>query len=118
MQGVYPGQYLSLLCCSISTYRCADLHVELARGIPVVHGIEGGDFVDTHWRHLQYPRNLVHDADARESMLALSEIEERHDGGLLVLGRVPGDNLLDKLLVLGGEFEGDVGIVLRCVAVL
>jgi hypothetical protein len=92
--------------------------VELARGIPVVHGIEGGDLIDTHWRHLQYPRNLIHDADARKAMLALSEVEERHYGGFLVLRRVPRDNLLDKLLVLGGELEGDFGIVFRRVAVL
>jgi hypothetical protein len=92
--------------------------VELARGVAVVHGVEGGDLVDTHGRHLQYPRHLVHDADAREAMLALSEVEERHHGGLLVLGRVPGDNLLDELLVLRRELEGDFGIVLRCIAVL
>jgi hypothetical protein len=92
--------------------------VELARGIAVVHGVEGRDLVHTHWRHFQYPRNLVHDADACEAVLALAEVEERHDGGLLVLGRVPRDNLLDELLVLGGELEGNFRIVLRCVAVL
>jgi hypothetical protein len=92
--------------------------VELARGISVVHGVEGGDLVDTHGRHLQYARHLVHDADAREAVLALSEVEERHDGSLLVLRRVPGDNLLDELLVLRRELKGDFGIVLRRVAVL
>jgi hypothetical protein len=92
--------------------------VEFTRGAPVVHGVEGSDLVHTHWWHLQYPRNLVHDADACESVLALTKIEEWHDGGLLVLGRIPGDDLLDELQVLGGELEGDVGIVLRCVAVL
>jgi hypothetical protein len=118
MHGVCSGQPLSLLYCSVSTYRCADLHVELARGIPVVHGVKGGDLVDTHGRHLQYPRYLIHDADAREAMLALSEVEERHHGGLLVLRRVPRDNLLDELLVLRRELEGDFGIVLRRIAVL
>jgi hypothetical protein len=92
--------------------------VEFTRGAPVVHGVEGSDLVHTHWWHLQYPRNLVHDADACESVLALTKIEEWHDGGLLVLGWIPGDDLLDELQVLGGELEGDVGIVLRCVAVL
>jgi hypothetical protein len=103
---------------NFGTYRCADLDVELARRIPVVHGIEGGDLVDTHWGHLQYPRDLVHDADAGEAVLALAKIEERHDGGLLVLGRIPGNNLLDELLVLRTELEGDARIVLRCIAVL
>lgn len=92
--------------------------MELARGIPVVHGVECRDLVHTHWRHLQYPRHLIHDADACEAVLALAEVEERHDGGLLVLGRVPRDNLLDELLVLGGELERYLRIVFRRVAVL
>ena len=92
--------------------------MELARRIPVVHGVEGGDLVDTHWGHFQYPRNLIHDADAGEAVLALAEVEERHDGGLLVLGRVPRDNLLDELLVLRRELEGNVRIVLGRIAVL
>jgi hypothetical protein len=92
--------------------------MELARGVAVVHGVESSDLVYTHWWHLQYPRNLVHDADACESVLALAKVEEWHNGGLLVLGRVPGDNLLDELQVLGCELEGDVRIVLGCIAVL
>ena len=92
--------------------------MELAHGVAVVHGIERRHFVDTHWWHLEYPRNLVHDADAAESVLALSEVEERHDGGLLVLGGVTGDDFLDELLILRREFEGNLGIVLGRVAVL
>jgi hypothetical protein len=69
----------------VSTYRCADLDVELARGVPVVHGVERGDLVYTHGWHLQYPCNLIHDADTGEAMLALAEVEQRHDGGFLVL---------------------------------
>jgi hypothetical protein len=92
--------------------------VEFACRIPVVHGVERSNLVYTHGRHLQDPCNLVHDADAGESVLALTEVEKRHDGGLLVLGRVPRDNLLDELLVLGGELEGDIRIVFRCIAVL
>ena len=102
----------------VSTHSCADLDVELAHGVPVVHGVEGRNLVYTHWWHLQYPRNLVHDADAAESVLALSEVEERHDGGLLVLGGVSGDNLLDEFLILWCKFEGNFEVVLRRVAVL
>jgi hypothetical protein len=92
--------------------------VEFACRISIIHGVECSDLVDTHGWHLQYPRNLVHDTDAGESMLALAKVEKRHYGGLLVLRRVPGDDLLNELLVLGGELEGDFGIVLRRVAVL
>ena len=92
--------------------------MELARRVPVVHGIEGRDLVHTHGGHVQYPRNLVHDADACETMLALAEVEERHHGGLLVLRRVPGDDLLDELLILRGELEGDFGVVFRRIAML
>jgi hypothetical protein len=92
--------------------------VELAHGVPVVHGVESRNFVYTHRGHLQYPRNLVHDADAAESVLALSEVEERHYGGLLVLRGVPGDDLLDEFLILWGELEGDFEVILRRVAVL
>lgn len=51
-------------------------------------------------------------------MLSLSEVEKRHDSGLLVLRGVPGDDLLDELLILGRELEGDVQIILRSVAML
>lgn len=92
--------------------------MEFASRVSVVHGIKRGDLVHTHGWHLQYPRDLVHDADACESMLALTEVEEWHDSGLLVLRRVPGDNLLDELFILGSEFEGYVCVVFRSIAVL
>lgn len=101
-----------------SAYRRANLNVEFARRIPIVHGVECGDLINTHGRHLQYPRDLVHDTDAGESVLALAKVEERHHGGLFVLRGVPGYDLLDELLVLGRELEWDVRIVLRCIAVL
>ena len=100
------------------SYRCADLDVVLAHRGPVVHCVEGGDLVDTHWWHLQYPRNLVHDADAAEAVLALAEVEQRHDGGLLVVGGVPRDDFLDELLILRRKFERDRRVVLGRVAVL
>lgn len=59
--------------------------------IAVVHGIESGDLVDAHRGHLQDPRNLVHNADARPAVvLTLTEVEEGHDGGFLVLAWVAG----------------------------
>ena len=101
-----------------STYCCADLDVELANRVPVVHGVESGNLVYSHWRHFQYPRHLVHDAYAAEAVLALSEIEERHDGSLFVLRGVPGHNFLDELLILRRELEGDVEVVFGGVAML
>lgn len=118
MQGVYVLSAFVGPLIAVRSYRCADLNVVLAHGGPVVHGVEGRDLVYTHGRHLQYPRNLVHDANACESMLSLSEIEERHNGGLLVVGGVSRDNLLDELLILGTEFEGNRRVVLRAIAVL
>ena len=101
-----------------STHSCADLDVELAHWVPVVHGVESRNFVHTHWRHFQYPRNLIHHADAAESVLALSQVEERHYGGLLVLRGVSGDNLLDEFLILWRELEGNFEVILGRVAVL
>ena len=118
MQGVCHLSIRAQIPHSVCPYRCADLDVVLAHGGPVVHCVESRNLVDTHGRHLQYPRNLVHDADAGESVLTLAEIEERHNGGLLVVGGVSRDNLLDELLILFGELERDRRVVLRAVAVL
>lgn len=51
-------------------------------------------------------------------MLTLSEIQQRHDRGLLVLAWVSAQDLLNEPLVLCIEFEGNRGIVLGGVAVL
>lgn len=103
---------------SIPTYRGAALDVEAADGLAVVHGVEGGDLVNTHGRHLEEASDLVHDANAGEAVLALAQIEQRHDGGLLVLAGVAGEDLLDELLILLVELEGYRGIVLGSVSVL
>lgn len=100
------------------TYRRADLDVELAHGVAVVHCVEGGDLVDAHGRHLEQAGDLVHDADGGEAVLALAEVEDGHDGGLLVLRGVALEDLGDDGLILGVELEGDVGVVLGGVAVL
>lgn len=100
------------------TYGCAGLDKVLAHRCPVVHGIERGHLVDSHWRHLKDACDFVHDADAGETMLALAEIKQRHHGGLLVLWRVSLEDLGYDGLILGCEFERDGGVVVGCVSVL
>lgn len=82
-------------------------------GLSVVHGVESGNLVDTHGRHFQSACDFVHDADAAEAVLALTEIEQGHDGSLLVLRRVSAEDFLNELLILGVELERDVEVVLR-----
>ena len=103
---------------SDNTYSRAGLDEELANRCPVVHGVEGGDLVDTLGRHFETAGDLVHDADAGEAVLALTEIEKGHNGGLLVLGRVALEDLGNDGLVLLVELEGDVRVVVVGVAVL
>ena len=102
----------------LGAYGGADLHKVLADGLAVVHGVEGCDLVDAHWGHLENAADLIHDADAGEAVLALAKVEQGHDGGLLVLGRIPLEDLIDDLEVLLGELERDARVVLRLVAVL
>jgi hypothetical protein len=51
-------------------------------------------------------------------VLALTEVQQGHDGALLVLGRVALEDLIDDLEVLLGELERDGRVVVRLVAVL
>lgn len=51
-------------------------------------------------------------------MLALAQVQQRHDCGLLVLWWVPLEDLGDDGFILGGKFEGDAGVVVGCVSVL
>lgn len=90
----------------------------LPNRIPIIHGIKRRHLINSHRRHLQDPRHLVHHAQTSESCLSLSQVEERHDGGFLVLGWVARQDLFDDGLVLGGELEGDGGVVFGGVAVL
>ena len=82
-----------------------------ADGSAVVHGVECGDLVNSHGRHLEYLGHLVHDADARVAVLPLAEVEEGHDGCFFVLAGVSGEDFLDEAFVLGVEFEGDRWVV-------
>jgi hypothetical protein len=99
-------------------YGRADLDKVLADGLAVVHGVECCDFVNAHGGHLEHAGDLVHDADAGETMLALAKVEQGHDGGLLVLGRVALEDLIGDLEVLLGELEGEGRVVVRLVAML
>jgi hypothetical protein len=49
-------------------------------------------------------------------VLALAQVQEGHDGTLLVLGRVAFEDLIDEFHVLLGELERDRGVVARLVA--
>lgn len=100
------------------TYRCADLDKELAHGGSVVHGVKGRNLVDAHRGHLEHAGDLVHDADAGEAVLALAEVEQGHDGALLVLGGVSLEDLGNDGLILLVELEGDFGVVVGGVSVL
>lgn len=102
----------------VCTYRRTGLDEELAHGGAVVHGIEGSDLVDAHGGHLEDAGDLVHDADAGKAVLALAQVEDRHDGGLLVLRRIALEELGDDGLILRREFEGDLGVVVGRVSVL
>ena len=51
-------------------------------------------------------------------MLALPQIQQGHDGSLLVLGRVALEDLIDKFEVLLGEGERKARVVGGFVAVL
>ena len=51
-------------------------------------------------------------------MLALAQIQQRHDSSLFVLGRVALEDLIDKFEVLLGELERKARVVGGLVAVL
>lgn len=88
----------------------ADLDKVLADGLAVEHGVEGGDLVDAHWGHLEEFCDVVHNGDGSPALvLALAEVEEGDDGGLLVLRGVVGDDFLCTGEVVGSELERDLG---------
>lgn len=100
------------------TYSSANLNMIFPNRIPIIHRIKSRHLIDSHRRHLEDSRNLIHDAQARKTCLALTEIEKWHHSGFLVLWWVAGEDLFDDGLVLGGEGEGNGGVVLGGVAVL
>jgi len=101
-----------------NTYRCASLQVVLPNGVSIVHSIEGGNLIHTHWRHLQQPCDLIHNAQAAESMLSLSEIQQGHHGCLFVLRGVAFQDLINEPVVLLCELEGNACVVLGGISML
>jgi hypothetical protein len=51
-------------------------------------------------------------------MLSLSEIQKGHHSCLFILGRVAFQDLIDELVILLCELEGNAGIVLRGISML
>jgi len=100
------------------TYCGADLDKVLADRLAVVHGVEGRDFVNAHRGNLEHASNLIHDADTSVAVLALAKVEQGHDGGLLVLGRITLKDLIDEGEVLLGELEREGRVVGRLITVL
>lgn len=92
--------------------------MEFADRRPVVHSVEGSDLVDSARRHFEDAGDLVHDGDRGEAVLALAQVEQGHDGGLLVLGRVPLEDLGHERLILRVELKRDVRVVVGGVSVL
>ena len=92
--------------------------MKLAHGGSVVHSVKGRNFVNSHRGHLEQSGNLVHDANTGETVLSLSEIEERHASGLLVLRGVSLEDLGNDGLIFLIELEGDIGVVVWGISVL
>ena len=90
-----------------ATYGRTSLDVESPDRISVVHCIKRGYLVHPHGGHLQQPGDFIHDADAREAVLPLTQIQQGHHGGFLVLRRVPFEDLGNEFLVDGIELERD-----------
>ena len=67
----------------------AELNKILSHLCSIEHGVEGGDFVDSCWSHVDNVSNLVHGGDGQPTaMLALGQVEERDNAGLFVIGGV------------------------------
>lgn len=92
--------------------------MEFPHWLPVVHGVEGGDFVDAHRRNLEDARYFVHDADGGVPVLSLTKVEEGHHGCSFVLWWIAFEDLRDECFILGGEFEGNGRVVFGGVAML
>jgi hypothetical protein len=77
---------------------------------PVEHGVERRDFVHSHGLHFEQLRHVVHNADARPSLvLSLAEVEEGNGGCLLVLWWIMCDDFIGAFKVLRCELERNLG---------
>ena len=91
----------------VGAYRRTSLQMIPPNRRPIIHRIKRRHLINPHRRHLQPPRHLVHDAQAREAVLPLPEVEQGHDGGFLVLRRVAFEDFGDEFFAEVVEFEGD-----------
>ena len=81
---------------------------------PVEHGVERRYFVHSHGLHFEQLRHVVHNTDARPSLvLSLADIEEGNDGRLLVLWWIMRDDFIGALKVLRCELERNLGEGMR-----
>ena len=98
--------------------RGACLEMEPANRRPVVHCVKGSNLVDAHWGHLQDPPDFIHNANAREAMLPLSQVKKRHYRRFLVLRGIAFEDLIDELLVDGVELEPNLRVVVPSISML
>lgn len=56
---------------------CGGTHLEvvLTHRLSVVHGVEGGHLVHSHWGHVQVLGDVVHDRNRGESELTLAQVQ-------------------------------------------
>lgn len=83
------------------------------------HGVETGDFIDSNRSDFANLSNLVHGRQWEpSSVLSLCQIQQRNHRCLLVVVGVFGQDVLDSLVVLGGEIKVSGLVVVRCIDVL
>jgi len=97
----------------------AHLQVVLADLGTVEHGVERCDFIHLHGRHVENLGDLVHCREGEEVVvLLLSDEESRDASGLLVVRGVLVEQILDLSVVLRGELEGSIVIIVLGVSVV
>ncbi len=73
---------------------------------PVEHRVERHDLVHPHGCHFEQLGHVVHNTDARPSLiLSLADVKERDDSCFLVLRWVMGDDFIGAFKVLRCELE-------------
>lgn len=82
-----------------------------------VHGIEGGNLIHSHRRHVQHLGHVVHYRDGGKAQLTLAQVQQWHASTFFVLRWVFGDDLVGSLQVLGSELKGELLAVFLGVSV-
>lgn len=86
---------------------------------PIEHGVEGSDLVDLHGSHVEDLGDFVHGGEGQEVVVLLLGNEQDRDAGrLFVVGRVLLEELIDLLVVLRGELEWSLLIVVLRVTMI